>query len=364
MDNTSRIGWIDVWKGMLISLVVLGHVGGIMCHYGSADTRGAFSLIYKFIYLFHMPAFFAVAGYLWKAKCDMPYRIQLKKRMERLVVPYFFWGVFSAGVFILTAAFAERYISSANGYYTANMFKTSAINQLLSILHAGDWPNGNGFRCNSVLWFLPCMFMTLVVYDLLSRVTINEKRFDLTLFCVSIVAGAVTRFYAPRYLPWGLSKMSYMMIFFTLGRLFKEWGLVRKVNMWLLLVAWALFVLAAWLYPNLWHGYWSWKWYCYSTTLAAIGCALSCWTAGSMSGRVVVLLSKLGIASMGIMLVHKFFILPFQVLSQKFVADQSFLMLFVIVLVVAMIVSGTSYWTVLLIKRFAPWIVGEKEKNV
>lgn len=363
MNNSNRIGWIDGWKGLLIFLVVLGHIVGVMCHYGRDDTRATFSIIYKFIYLFHMPAFFSVAGYLWKATSDTAYNIRLKSRVKRLVVPYFFWCVFSAVVFVLTAAFAERYISSANGYYTVNMFKTSVVNQLLSILHAGDWPNGNGFRCNSVLWFLPCMFMTLVVYDLLSRVMVNERRLDLTLFCVSIVAGAATRFYAPRYLPWGLSKMPCMMIFFTLGRLFKEWGIARKVNMWLLMLGWTLFLIGAWYYPDLAYGYFSLRWYCYSTALAVLGCALSCWTACSMSGRVVVLLSKLGVASMGIMLVHKFFVLPFQVISQKFVADQSFLKLFGIVLVVAMIVSVTSYWAVVLIKRFAPWSIGEKGKN-
>lgn len=57
-----RENWIDSWKGILIFLVVLGHVVGMLCHYTHGETSKFMSLCYKWIYLFHMPAFFVVVG--------------------------------------------------------------------------------------------------------------------------------------------------------------------------------------------------------------------------------------------------------------------------------------------------------------
>ena len=157
--------------------------------------------------------------------------------------------------------------------------------------------------------------------------------------------------------------MPYMMGFFVLGKLFRKWGVARKINIWLLFGGWLLFLIGAWCYPDLAYGYFSLWWYCYSAALAAVGCMLSCLTACSMSGQVVFLLSKLGVASMGIMLVHKFFILPFQIFSQMFITDQSFLMLFGVVVIVSTAVSIVAWLTTELIRRVAPWTIGEKEKN-
>ena len=42
---------IDIMKGLLIVLVVLGH---------------SQAPVHRFIYLFHMAAFFIISGYLWK----------------------------------------------------------------------------------------------------------------------------------------------------------------------------------------------------------------------------------------------------------------------------------------------------------
>lgn len=48
-----RIRWIDIFKRILISFVVLGH--------SNIDYD-----IIKIIYSFHMPVFFMVSGYLLK----------------------------------------------------------------------------------------------------------------------------------------------------------------------------------------------------------------------------------------------------------------------------------------------------------
>ena len=45
-----RIGWIDSWRGILIFLVVIGHVVGMSYHFVNIEDQRVLSLIYKFIY--------------------------------------------------------------------------------------------------------------------------------------------------------------------------------------------------------------------------------------------------------------------------------------------------------------------------
>lgn len=68
-----RIPYWDNIKGLLIILVVAGHLI-------EALPQGQSSLIYKFIYLFHMPLFVFVSGYMAK--------FNLKKLIKSFLVPY------------------------------------------------------------------------------------------------------------------------------------------------------------------------------------------------------------------------------------------------------------------------------------
>ena len=222
MNRENRIEWVDEWKGMLILLVVLGHIAGGMCHYASGDANAIMRYVYRFIYLFHMPAFFMVAGYLWRSRADVPMAKVAKRRMYRLVIPYFAWGMFSAAILVGTESVARMLADGPSWYYGERMFGFQWWRPFVSILHAGDWPNGEGFRCNSVLWFLPCMFVVLMFYDVLERVgrkrqsQISGLWFDGGLVVMFFVLGAVMRFYAPKYLPWGISRAPYMIIFFLI----------------------------------------------------------------------------------------------------------------------------------------------------
>lgn len=75
-----RIGWIDFAKGVAIISVVLGHA-----------LDDDFSLC-TFIYIFHMPFFFILAGYLlnldkWGGAKN--FKNFLTKLFKRLLVPYY-----------------------------------------------------------------------------------------------------------------------------------------------------------------------------------------------------------------------------------------------------------------------------------
>ena len=75
---------LDVFKEISIFLVVVGHAG---CH----------AELYRFIYLFHMAAFFILAGCFYRSAEDGRDNIRAVvtycwRRIKRLWWPYVFWG--------------------------------------------------------------------------------------------------------------------------------------------------------------------------------------------------------------------------------------------------------------------------------
>ena len=79
-----RIAWIDNIKAFLILLVVLGH-----CIQDSGLDDD--SLLYRFIYSFHIPLFFAVSGYV--SQRDFTPWSAVGRRAVQLLVPYAAWAV-------------------------------------------------------------------------------------------------------------------------------------------------------------------------------------------------------------------------------------------------------------------------------
>lgn len=73
-----RENWLDVAKGIGIILVIIGH-------------SGAPRAIVKFIYGFHMPLFFIIAGYLYDAEKWKSRGIKslIHKRFNNYILPYF-----------------------------------------------------------------------------------------------------------------------------------------------------------------------------------------------------------------------------------------------------------------------------------
>ena len=86
-----RIAHYDIAKGILILLMLVGHVW----------VEG---WVRRWIYVFHMPAFFLVSGMLQRNSVSLTkplYRLALKKARSFLI-PYFFFEMFSVGeVFLL-----------------------------------------------------------------------------------------------------------------------------------------------------------------------------------------------------------------------------------------------------------------------
>lgn len=108
---TARVNWVDSAKGAMIFLVVVGHAwrglapSGIIPSdlYTAVDTR---------IYAFHMPVFFALAGWFFVAsitKASVP--TFLRSRLLRLLWPMVLWTYLFLAIKALAGQYANTPIS-------------------------------------------------------------------------------------------------------------------------------------------------------------------------------------------------------------------------------------------------------------
>lgn len=72
-------------------------------------SNESFAFVHKIIYSFHMPLFFFISGFLAKTIFDSSQKLQLiRKKISRLLVPYFFIGICYLPLKILLAQFANK----------------------------------------------------------------------------------------------------------------------------------------------------------------------------------------------------------------------------------------------------------------
>jgi fucose 4-O-acetylase-like acetyltransferase len=85
----NRIGWIDVARGILIILVIIGHAIA-ETSYKTTFYRG-YVLLFRCITIFHMPAFYIISGMLFNSEKwrNRSFGAYLKRKTVSLLVPYF-----------------------------------------------------------------------------------------------------------------------------------------------------------------------------------------------------------------------------------------------------------------------------------
>lgn len=103
----SRIGWIDVVRGAAIILVVLGHAWRGLWGGGILTDADLFSRVDQAIYLFHMPVFFILAGFVFrKGRRPSPVGF-LKSRAVRILYPMLLWFYIFVGVNVLMSSYVN-----------------------------------------------------------------------------------------------------------------------------------------------------------------------------------------------------------------------------------------------------------------
>lgn len=159
MNTHDRIEWIDNIKTFACILVVLGHLIQSLQKSGIDNHENITNFINWFIYLFHMPLFFAVSGYLYELKKKKfslkQYKKSIINKIINLGVPYISFYLFY--VFI-NMAFANS-VNSPKG-----------INEIIGIINNPMAP----------YWFLYALFSIFLLMPLLEKILNNKKKMIFT----------------------------------------------------------------------------------------------------------------------------------------------------------------------------------------
>lgn len=158
--NKKHYAEIDIYRGLGIILVVLGHALK-----QTGETNAVFDILLSVIYSFHMPLFFVASGFIAIKVLDLKSKEEqlsfIKNRAIRLLIPYFAVGLFYMPIkFILSK-------------YAVKPYDFSSAWKLL----IGENPN-------TVLWFLYTLFIVSIICVLI----LNHKNITSMLLISAIIS--------------------------------------------------------------------------------------------------------------------------------------------------------------------------------
>lgn len=350
-----REAWIDRLKGLLIALVVLGHAVGSFAITASDEARPLFSYFYRVIYFFHMPAFFLVAGMLWH-QSDLSFGAFARKKMMRLLVPFWCVGLLSIPVYFLFSGV----MAGGSDYWNAVMSGKTWWSPLFALATWSAYPGTDGFRFNSVLWFLPCLFVVQCAGWGLDRICSTNRGRLLVAVGLLTIGYLLWKFRLP-WCPFQLNTAIMYFPYFILGRVAASFWLRFSLSgVWTAGLV-ALYLMLAKVVPfDGWRLSAEWRLVShFSMALGGFLVALA--VAKKLSWRGW---ASLGGCSLGIMLVHKFPLLFLQMVSRKLTGGslQGMVVEGVSCVLVFCLALAVAWWGVGIARRFAPWIVGERKE--
>jgi len=215
----SRNPVFDVMKGMGIILMLIGHIP-------PGDT------VYHFIYSFHMPLFFVVAGVFAKTTQggEREFFVALKKDAKRLVLPVVITHL------LILALSPLHYMVDRDFHYV--------MNQFLSLLWNGDTIHTQWGNLSSDMWFLLALFWTRTIFRGLDLACVKLSKWHdevVVAICalLSVLAVVLHVKFAIK-LPWEILRGMTAVIFYASG-----WYLNRhKQPVWFYLLTVVVWLLA------------------------------------------------------------------------------------------------------------------------
>jgi fucose 4-O-acetylase-like acetyltransferase len=212
MDK-KRLSWVDITKGFLMILVVIGH------YPGQLDFP-----LGKYIYWFHMPAFFILSGMFFKPVEKGQLKPAIHKRFMQLIVPYLF--------FLVTITLIRYGLEIGSG----NMDVSWYLNDLWTLVIGGRFARG----AYGVFWFVTTLFFTYLFFILMTKYFNRTKQIAIlavfylfahieSLFAMQVIGGAPDE--ASQMIPmiWNMDVALMAVVYFALGYYMKNiWMQITK----------------------------------------------------------------------------------------------------------------------------------------
>lgn len=189
---------IDIMKGLLIVLVVLGH---------------SQAPVHRFIYLFHMAAFFIISGYLWKddySKTKKSLLILIKKRLYSLYRPYIICNlVFVLISIVVPELFQFRKITRKVHYIGINVIK-------IMLLHGRT-------LLSDATWFIAVLFVISIIYGILIYCGKNIQHIVFFKITISLISLIIAGFFSYSNFNFGqVGTVFSALAMFSIGDVIKK----------------------------------------------------------------------------------------------------------------------------------------------
>ena len=217
-NTNNRIAWLDQLKGFGIILMVYGH---------------NFPALEEYIYSFHMPLFFIIAGIFHPKKINIP---TIKKRFRQILLPYFLWSFILFGFWLFIG---RKFGESVH-------LDLSITKNFIGIFFAqGDI---NFMNWGIPMWFLPTIFLTFLLFGLILK--IKNTILQYSVLVMSIVLGFLIANFCRVYLFWSLDVALVSLFFYSFGFYAKDFiksnnnkGVLSLLILGVIHVAVSLFLL-------------------------------------------------------------------------------------------------------------------------
>lgn len=185
-----RLDWIDQARGLSIFLVVYGH---------------NFPVNEPYIYSFHVPLFFLIAGLFHPKEVTIN---TVKRRAKMILIPYFFWAT---ALFLFWFFAGRKYGESAT-------VALSPLDNFIGIFYAQGGPEYMDWGIP--MWFLPCIFLVFLFFSGIRK--IKNNILTAIVFTVLVTGGFLWAVFTDIHLPWSIDVALVAMGFYGIGYVLKE----------------------------------------------------------------------------------------------------------------------------------------------
>lgn len=176
MREEKRIQYVDYYKYIGITLMIMGHVG----------LGEAFD---KYIHAFHMPMFFVASGFCFSSGRE--FHAFLRRKIQSILIPYF--------AFSIITFFALR---SINGISISAMQNVLWVNNLNTPI-AG-------------VWFLTALFWANLLYFFIDKLDSAHIKWWISVLC--FLVGISVEKTIGYTLPWSLTPGMVGVLYIHVGR--------------------------------------------------------------------------------------------------------------------------------------------------
>lgn len=258
MSDAQREKWIDLVKCIAILIVMINHT--VLDAPGVKFWGG----------MFFVPVFFVLSGFTYRSR-EESFSVFLGRKAKRLLLPY----ITANGV--LFVFFVCKSVLLGDGSLTEMFWDIVGIgyarNQLIAVnLQTLFQPNNleNIFfyrMLNSPTWFLPALFLTMVLFEAVRRLVKGNMCKILLTGVIMLCFANLYHYLTPVLLPWSLDAVPFFFFMFLWGYVMKQKALLDYLERkkWILFLGFILLLVCA----N-WNGSANYSIACYgkSTTLA------------------------------------------------------------------------------------------------